>query len=575
MDERIGAERAGEETKEETKEYDQEEVKSAKEVVQYLTKTSKTLQIYLSNNPIHQKFISELSEKFQRHLDDFGPLRLRIKQFELLCSGQTIYENTNRMESLPFKLYIDGLRELSFHPGIEKEELITFLDVIGDRGEAVDDDIVTLFWEKHLVHVKYVVVDDLQGNYRTDEIKEMKTGAPSPERLHELFAQETASPPMDEPILSKKVEIPSLHLFRLTEEEIRKIKEEVRGEEHLDMVAELEWILFDILRIEQDLVLFSEILGIIDNIFGELLVRADFAHARAIPEFFREMSDPAKAFPPSILDLIQKASVRLAHPDRIAALREVVNECESDKLDHFFSLMVLFDKSVVPPLVELLGTIDKMKARRTLCDILIRLGGGEVDFLISKLGDDRWYLVRNLIYVLGKIGDLRMIKGFSRLIRHEDAKIRKEILHALDNVEDPRCHDLVIKLIDEADLSNRIYAIRMLAKKKARAALEPLMALSTAKSFEAKELPEKKEIFDAIGKIGGEEVIPWLQRFIKTGWSLFKNTPGEEAGMAAVFALQRIGGPAAVAALREGSGSKSKPIREACARVLDLMKSEG
>ncbi|MDC4205630.1 MAG: hypothetical protein MPW14_23315 [Candidatus Manganitrophus sp.] len=134
MDDRTEAPTADEEPVEEGEAYDKEEVKSAKEIVQYLTKTTKTLQIYLPNNPIHQKFINELAEKIQRHLTEHGPLRLRIKQFELFCSGQSVYENSNRMESLAFKLFIDGLRELSFHPGIEKEELITFLEVIGKRG---------------------------------------------------------------------------------------------------------------------------------------------------------------------------------------------------------------------------------------------------------------------------------------------------------------------------------------------------------------------------------------------------------------------------------------------------------
>jgi len=74
----------------------EEEVYSAKEVFQYLTKTSKTLKIYLPNNRIHQKFISELAEKMQSHLEKFGTLRIRVKRFELYCSDIPIYENSDR-----------------------------------------------------------------------------------------------------------------------------------------------------------------------------------------------------------------------------------------------------------------------------------------------------------------------------------------------------------------------------------------------------------------------------------------------------------------------------------------------
>jgi len=573
MDDHPEAKIAGEEQVEEGEEYNKEELKSAKEIVQHLTKTSKTLQIYLPNNPIHQKFINELEEKLQVHLTQYGTLRLRIKQFELFCLGQSIYENTNRMESLAFKLFIDGLREISFHSGLEKEELITFLEIIGKRteGEIADDDIVTLLWEKHLVHVKYIVVDDLQGDYRIEDCKEMQVRSSGSGELRQMHQQEAGSP--QEMVLTapKGIEIPSLHIFRLTEEEIRKMKAEVRGEEDLDLVAELQEILFDILRIEREPVLFGEILGIIDNIFESLLLRGDFFHARAIMTFFQEMSDPEKNLPPPLVDQIQKAKVQAGNPKRIAMLESVLNGCEQEQLEHFFSLMMFFDARLVPSLVELLGSIDKMKARRVLCDVLIKLGAGEIDFLISKLDDDRWYLVRNLIYILGKIGNPKAIKGFPRLMQHKDAKIRKEVLHALDMIEDPKTNTLLIKVFSDPDLSNRLFAIRTLAKRKAQEALEPLLQLLVAKEFEEKELPEKKEIFDSIAKIGGDKVVPQMQRLLQIKWSLFKNARSEEMGLCAAFALQRIGTPSAVEALREGSASSNKAIREACHRALDLL----
>lgn len=571
MDDKTEARTADEEQGEEEREDDKEEVKSAKEVVQYLTKTSKTLQIYLPNNPIHQKFINELSEKIQHHLSEHGPLRLRIKQFELFCSGQSVYENANRMESLAFKLFVDGLRELSFHPGIEKEELITFLEVIGKReeGENVDDDIVTLLWEKHLVHVKYIVVDDLQGDHRLEDCKEIQAVPPNADQLREMFHQEAAPPAALEG--PKRVEIPSLHIFKLTEEEIRKMKAEVRGEEDLDMVAELEGILFDILRIERDPVLFSEILGIIDNIFESLVFQGDFPHARKILEFFQEMLDPSMSLPPPLVEQIQKAKIQAGNPKRIGMLEKILNECEADRLEEFFSLMMLFEPHIVPSLVELLGSVDKMKARRVLCEILIKRGTDQIDFLISKLEDDRWFLVRNLIYVVGKIGDPKSLKAFPRLLQHKDPKIRKEVLHALDMIEGPRTHDLLIKVITDPDLSNRLFAIRILAKRKAQEALEPLMNILPSKDFEGKELQEKKEIFDAIAKIGGDKVVPRMRRLLEVKWSLFKNARAEEMGLCAAFALQRIGSPSAVEALREGSGSKSKPISEACIKALDLL----
>lgn len=579
MDEGVEDQTVDQEDLEEGEQYDKEEIKSAKELVQHLSKTSKTLKIYLPNNPIHQKFIGELLEKLKLHLATFGPLRLRVRQFELLCAGQPVYENINRMESIAFKLFIDGLRELSFHPGLEKEELITFLEVLGREGEGagVDDDIVTLLWEKHFSHVQYIIVSDLQGeSRRVEECAEMKTISPSREQLREVYNQAVEAPSAAGLVLSspKGIEIPDLNIFKLTEEEVQKIKGEVRGEEELDVVNELEGILFDILRIERDPVLFSEILGIIDNILENLMVKGDFYHSRKILEFFWEMSDPSKNLPPPLLNQIQEALILAGSTKRILSLEPVLNAEAPGQLEDLFSFMVLFQKNAIPPIIELLAAVEKMKARRVLSDALVELGKMDIEALIAKLEDDRWFLVRNLIYVLGKIGDVRVIESFTRFIRHKELKVRKEVLHALDTMEDPRACQLLVHFIPDPDPSNRIFAIKSLSKKRVKEGLSALLNVLSSKDFQMKELYEKKEIFDAIAKIGGDEVVPEMRKFLKTRWSLFKNLQLEEMGLCAAVALQRIGSPPAMEALREGSKSSNKTIRGACNKALDVLGTE-
>src|SRR3990172_2757597 len=84
-------------------EIDKEELRSVKDVLLQLTKTAKTLKIYLPNNPIYQKFLQELQSRFVAHLQEYEMLRLKIKQYALTYMGQVVYENTNRLESLAFK----------------------------------------------------------------------------------------------------------------------------------------------------------------------------------------------------------------------------------------------------------------------------------------------------------------------------------------------------------------------------------------------------------------------------------------------------------------------------------------
>ena len=558
--------------------YDQEEVTSAKQVVQQLVRTCKTFKIYLPNNPIHQKFLDELSEKMAGHLQAFGPLRLRVRQFELLCSGQPVYEDLDRRESIAFRLSLDGIWEISFLPGVQKEELVGFLEVIGRAGDGqVDDDIVTLLWGKSLTHIKHSVVEELKGDAGQGECKEMRAGPVSPQQLQEVFSKEVHSKEAASDHTAfgtaKTIEVPSLHAFKLSDDELERVKEEVRREDNLDMVAELEGILFDILRIERDPELFSEILAMVDSILESLLLRGDCRHARKLLEFHREMLEPATNLPEPLRAQLQNALRQAGNPKRISQLQSILDSAKDETLDDFSSLMSLLGRGVVSPLVDLLGNLEKIKARRFLCDVLVRIGREDVDNITSRLNDHRWYLVRNLIYILGNIGDKRVIKDLARFARHDSFQVRRAVFHALNGMGDPEADQLLLQFVSDSDYSNRMSAIKSLGKKKVRGALALLLKMLDSKDFQTKQLGEKKEIIEAIGSTGGESVVPKLRKLLQVNWSLFKDVKAEETACCAAEALQKIGSLAASAALREGSRSKNKTIREACDKALEALKA--
>src|SRR5581483_1421867 len=104
------------------------------------------------------------------------------------------------------------------------------------------------------------------------------------EQLQDVYLHTVGASSSGETILAspRGIEVPDLNIFRLTEEVIRKIKAEVRGEEELDLIHELEGILFDILSSERHPGLFSDIRGNIDNSLENLMAKGDFYPSRKI-----------------------------------------------------------------------------------------------------------------------------------------------------------------------------------------------------------------------------------------------------------------------------------------------------
>jgi len=562
-------------------EIDKEELKSVKDVLLQLTKTAKTLKIYLPNNPVYQKFLQELQNRFDTHLREYETLKLKIKQYAVYYKGQVVYENTNRLESLAFKLFVDGVREVTFHEGIDKDEITSLLEIVGREYDPSnpDDDMVTLLWERHFIHVNYLVTSDFIRETITP-IKPQETAVlenlVEKEKTRMKPVAESAQTTLQE-FLGPKMADQASQIFVLSEEEIAAIKQQMKVEKYANPISTLMGILAAILRIEKEEGAFSEMVDILDNVLETLMLRGDFWHSKKVLELFHELLDPTRNLPESQrLRLIQSID-RAGDPQRIRALEPVLNQWGAKDTDQVYEFWLLLSKYALIPLIELLGRLTQMKMRRVVCEALVHLGKEDIEPLIQKLDDPRWFVVRNVVYVLGKIGKEKVIENFRKLVNHKEVKVRKELLHTLDGMKDPRSLELIVAFLNDPESSLRIQAIRSLSSHNYQAALEPLKNVIEEREFVLRDLYEKKEIFEALGKIGGLSMIPKMRKLVRQGGSAwFKKAVKEELGLCAVLTLKRIGTEEAVAALQEGQSLSSKVIRDACVKALsEIGKSHG
>jgi len=560
-------------------EVDKEELKSVKETIQFLTKTAKTLKIYLPNNPIHQKFLQDLTERFTNHLQEYGTLRLKIRQYELLYSNGTVYENSNRLESLAFCLFVDGLREISFHTGLNKEELMNFLEVIGKISDArgTDDDVVTLLWEKKFSHITYLIVEDFWEYGGTVQHLTETTNLQSVLKEESQTLSTTKVPSLVQELFGSKQADRSLaEIFELTSKEIEQIKQQLLFEADQSAVLLLIDILSAILRIEKEYDAFSEIVELLETALDTVLASGDLPYASMILELYREMLSSQRGLAEPLKGRLKKAIEHAGDAQRIKHLETLFMEGKTMQSEQLYDFLVLLDKNALLPLSDLLGKINQMKVRRVICDALAQIGKDHIDLLASRLDDRRWYVVRNIVYVLGKIGNSGVIDKFRRVIHHGEVKVRKEVIRALEGMNHPKATDLLVEFIQDEDLSIRASVVRLLAKANYKEALEPLLRVVQQRDFEERDLYEKKEFMEALAHIGKEEVVPILGKIMKRkGLFWFRREKQDEMALCAVIALKSIRTQKAIELLQEGSRSMNKVVRDACAKAIEELKRGG
>jgi hypothetical protein len=87
---------------------------------------------------------------------------IQIGEYDLSFKGKILYENRDVKTSLAFLLYKDGLREMRFVKGLEEWEVQGIIDILkqSESINQLEDDIVTLMWEKDFIHISFLATDE-------------------------------------------------------------------------------------------------------------------------------------------------------------------------------------------------------------------------------------------------------------------------------------------------------------------------------------------------------------------------------------------------------------------------------
>jgi HEAT repeat protein len=187
--------------------------------------------------------------------------------------------------------------------------------------------------------------------------------------------------------------------------------------------------------------------------------------------------------------------------------------------------------------------------------------------IIPFLGDRRWFLVRNVVYILGRMGKEQAISSFQKALLHREMRVRREAVQALGFIGGPKAFTLLVKALHDGDVRIRCAAALNLGKVGKKSSLPYLIGAVQSLEFHRRESAEKKAFFDAIGISGADDAIPILQKLLmKRIW--FRSKRINEIRQGAAGALALIGSRGAKSILEMGQKSKNASIRRACLQAL-------
>ena len=551
----------------------------ARDLMNIFVKTIKAFRIFPPENPSLVGFRELLFRKFQFFLKRYHVFSFKIGEYEFSFNNRVMYENKELKGSLAFFLYKDGLREFRFLEGLEEWEIQGFLDVIkrGDQVNKQEDDLVTMIWERDFVHISYQATDEyLEDTAVTipENIEQFRKNLIFEPLAHQIdpdyLDEETGEEVNYYEAMNRAASPPSVAMNRdvyfLTPQELEGLRKEVETETSPTFLFNIIDILFEIMALEKKPEPYQDAVTVLNKLLDALLTLGEFQKAT---DLLSRVFIIIKTYSLQEWQLkaIQDLAESAGNPERIERIGKVLDRREGVRLDEVRGYLKLLKPNSIQPLMKVLGDLGNPKARRTVCDAVCEIGKDQMDQILPFLEDRRWYLVRNVVYILGRIGKEPAIPSVQKALGHREMRVRREAVQALGFIGGSKAFHLLIKSLQDADVRIRCAAALNLGKVGRKSSLPYLLEVIQAKEFTGREAAEKKAFFDAVGLAGSNDPIPLLKKLLmKKAW--FRRKKVDELRQGAASALALIASREARVALEQGQESNNASIRKACQQAL-------
>ncbi|HVP58377.1 MAG TPA: HEAT repeat domain-containing protein, partial [bacterium] len=464
-------------------------------ILKLMAGTLKNMRTYHGDNPVLKKSFSMLFESLNSFLRQNESLTLLVREDELMFGHHLVYASTDRMESLAFALYKDGIRLISFRNGLTIGELGDFLTAIHEAREAdpYQADVVTILWEKDLVNISYRAVDAyLEGDERQSiEQMAMKSGrqaAPPGQGTtlpgSEFFIKELGLSPGEQSLSEPAQKL------QASESESRSIVREILEEDDKSILRRCSDVCLEVIKGTPRDDTFNRVVDFLGRICDWLVSSGDFLSACSILSDLRSLSaqnDLPQARKSSIMDTIGKRSERR----KIQQIEAHLYSQSDLQIEEIFAYLALMSPTAVAPLCEMLAESEVRKVRYLLCRAISILGRTELERLRLYVQDERWFFVRNIVMILGMMASPQAVPILKSVVSHPEPRVRREVARSLGRIRDASGLEVLRVLITDANKLVRIAAMAATKDIGGPGARQMLEDLINDRSFSKKTMDEK------------------------------------------------------------------------------------
>jgi len=282
----------------------------------------------------------------------------------------------------------------------------------------------------------------------------------------------------------------------------------------------------------------------------------DFVNLRAIhnnwSEYLYSGNSTASIFNEKVLS-------NHTQPTFMSEVLEGIDLWEEEKHQEIADYIIDVGEPYSEPVIEYLGLAPKWSERKLWMEILAGIGGDAQHMIIRSLNDERWYLVRNLLIILGKDMDPGNLKAIHKLVEHPHPKVRLEVMRNLFSCNPATANRQLLKELTSQDPEAQFAAVQIADLSRDPKVLSILHKNIGTLINSDTDLELNKQIVKTLTRIGNKESLPILRRILqKQGLLVSRRTKQLQVEILQNLAL--FPGPSVDKLLRELTTGKHKQL---------------
>jgi HEAT repeat protein len=539
------------------------------ELITVMSKALRAFQMYMPNNPIYQRAIQNLRTAFGPIWAATDELELKVAETELIWDEQVVYRQINKNESIAWTLYKDGMRALTIYKGAEAEEFPRFLLTVNQaRFLPADagDDLLTLLWALEFECIKYRFIDFFSegGGELPGPSGNPAGGTATAEERKALIAEEAA------PRAKSMIDLDEVDstLYFLDEQEITYLAGELEQEYKRDSRGSALNILFDLMETQPEGGVRDEVLGVLEQLFPNLLTSRDFRSAAAVLRESKLLKDRASNLRLEQIHRLDGFVTRLSEPTIVGQLLQSLDEASGLGLDaDAAGVLKELRATALEPLVSWLPNLSSEPLRKMLEGVVDKLASNSTAEVQRLLRLPESPALPGIVALCGRLQLHQAVPGFTDVIAHSDPAVRLAAVQALAQLGTPGALTLLERALEDADRQVRVAAVRAVGSRGYKGALRRVETIVLGKTVKEMDLTEKMAFFEAYGAIAGVNAVKALSAILLQRGLLKMKEPPETRACAAM-ALGRIRSAEARELLQRAAADKELVVRNAVNRAL-------